>query len=91
VRFIGLDVHKDFCEVAVAEGAACFSGPRVRSTPEDLEGFGQSLGPDDHMVLEATGGALAIAQILERHAGRVVMANPMAVRAARHLQLGGRG
>jgi hypothetical protein len=63
VRFIGLDVHKDFCEVAVAEGAACFSGPRVRSTPEDLEVFGQSLGTDDHVVLEATGGALAIARI----------------------------
>jgi hypothetical protein len=45
VRFIGLDVHKDFCEVAVAEGAACFSGPRLRSTPEDLEVFGQSLAP----------------------------------------------
>jgi transposase len=81
VRFIGLDVHKDFCEVAVVQGAACFSGPRVHSTPEDLEVFGQSLGPDDHVVLEATGGALAIARILERHAGRVVMANPMAVRA----------
>jgi hypothetical protein len=61
VRFIGLDVHKDFCEVAVAEGAACFSGPRVRSTPQDLEVFGQSLSRDDHVVLEATGGALAIA------------------------------
>jgi transposase len=81
VRFIGLDVHKDFCEVAVVQGAACFSGPRVRSTPEDLEVFGQSLSPDDHVVLEATGGALAIARILERHAGRMVMANPMAVRA----------
>jgi len=81
VRFIGLDVHKDFCEVAVVEGDACWSGPRVRSTPEDLEVFGQSLGPEDHVVLEATGGALAIARILERYAGRVVMANPMAVQA----------
>jgi transposase len=81
VRFIGLDVHKDFCEVAVAEGAACFSGPRVRSRPEDLEVFGRSLGLEDQVVLEATGGALAIARILERHVGRVVMANPMAVRA----------
>jgi hypothetical protein len=81
VRFIGLDVHKDFCEVAVVEGDACWSGPRVRSTPEDLEVFGQSLGPNDHVVLEATGGALAIARILERYAGRVVMANPMAVQA----------
>lgn len=43
--------------------------------------FGQSLSLDDHVVLEATGGALAIARILERYAGRVVMANPMAVRA----------
>jgi transposase len=81
MRFIGLDVHKDFCEVAVVEGDACWSGPRVRSTPEDMEVFGQSLGPKDHVVLEATGGALAIARILECYAGRVVMANPMAVRA----------
>ncbi len=81
MRFIGLDVHKDFCEVAVVEEDACWSGPRVHSTPEDLEVFGQSLGPDDQVVLEATGGALAIARILEPHVGRVVMANPMAVRA----------
>jgi transposase len=81
VRFIGLDVHKDFCEVAVVERGACWSGPRVRSTPEDLQVFAQSLGPKDHVVLEATGGALAIARILEPHVGRVVMANPMAVRA----------
>jgi transposase len=53
VRFIGLDVHKDSCEVAVVEGAACFSGPRVASTPEELEVFAQSLGPKDHVVLEA--------------------------------------
>lgn len=81
MRFIGLDVHKDFCEVAVVETGACWSGPRVRSTPEDLQVFAQSLGPKDHVVLEATGGALAIARILEPHVGRVVMANPMAVRA----------
>ena len=81
MRFIGLDVHKDFCEVAVIEGDACWSGPRVRSRPEDLKVFAQSLGPKDQVVLEATGGALAIARILEPHVGRVVMANPMAVRA----------
>ncbi len=81
MRFIRLDVHNDFCEVAVIEGGACWSGPRVRSTPEDLEVFAQSLGPKDQVVLEATGGALAIARILEPHVGRVVMANPMAVRA----------
>ena len=81
MRFIGLDVHKDFCEVAVVEGGACWSGPRVRSRHEDLQVFAQSLGPKDQVVLEATGGALAIARILEPHVGRVVMANPMAVRA----------
>ncbi len=62
--------------------AACAGPVRgLASTPEELEVFGQSLGPKDQVVLEATGGALAIARILERHAGRVVMANPMAVRA----------
>ncbi|MHB8512083.1 MAG: hypothetical protein ACYDCC_07850, partial [Actinomycetota bacterium] len=45
MRSIGLDVHRDFCEVAIIEDGIIRSAPRVRTTPEDLLGFAQSLSP----------------------------------------------
>ncbi len=81
MRYIGLDVHKDFCEVAVLEDGVFRSGPRVATTPQDLEVFAQSLAPEDEVALEATGGAFAVARIIEPYVCRVVVANPTAVRA----------
>ena len=69
-RSIGLDVHRDFCEVAIADGGRARSAGRVATTPEQLELFAQSLAPTDRVVLEATGNALAIARILEPHVAR---------------------
>jgi transposase len=80
MRFIGLDVHRDFCEVAIAEGGEVRLAGRVRTEPAALELFAQSLGGDDEVALEATGNALGIARILEPHVGRVVLANPKAVK-----------
>jgi transposase len=40
-----------------------------------------SLGPDDHVALEATGSALAIARALEPHVARVVVATRTELRA----------
>ena len=81
MRFIALDIHRDFCEVAIAEGGAVRSAPRVRTDPETLELFAASLGARDQVTLEATGNALAIARIIEPHVGRVVLADPRAVRS----------
>jgi transposase len=81
LRFIGLDVHKDFCEVAISEGGPARSAGRVETTRAQLELFARSLGHDDRVVLEATGNALAIAKILEPHVGEVVIANPRRLRA----------
>jgi transposase len=75
MRAIGIDVHRDFCEVAVSEGGQLRSAGRVPSTPCDLELLGASLAADDVVALEATGNALAIARILEPHVGRVVVAS----------------
>ena len=80
MRSIGLDVHRDFCEVAIAEGGAVRSAPRIETTPAALRLFAESLAPDDQVALEATGNALAIAAILRPHVGRVVLANPAATR-----------
>jgi hypothetical protein len=58
VRFIGLDVHRDFCEIAISEGGKARSAGRVQSSPEELYVLGQSLLPDDKVILESTGTRL---------------------------------
>ena len=65
MRFIGLDVHRDFCDVAIYENADVRSADRVASSPEQLALFAQSLCCHDHVALETTGNALSIARILE--------------------------
>ena len=44
-RAIGLDVHLEFCEVAIAEDRTVRSAGRVETKPDALELFAQSLGP----------------------------------------------
>jgi transposase len=75
-RAVGLDVHLEFCEVAIAEGGAVRSVGRVETKPEQLELFAQSLGPDDRVALEVTGNAWEIARIVEPHVARVVVVSP---------------
>ncbi len=40
----------------------------------------QALRRDDHVVVEATGNATAVAEVIRRHVGRVAIANPRQVR-----------
>ena len=87
MRFIGLDVHRDFCDVAIYEDGEVRSAGRVESSPEQLELLGQSLGPDDQVALETTGNALKIARILERHVGGVLVADTRNVRAMTHAKV----
>jgi transposase len=76
VRSVGLDVHLDFCEVALVEDGALRSCGRIATTPEQLELFARSLGPDDRVALEVTGNAWEIARIIEPHVARVVVVSP---------------
>jgi transposase len=87
LRFIGLDVHRDFCEIAISEGSKARSAGRVNTTPEALTTLGNSLAPDDRVILESTGNALEIARILEPFVSEVVIANPMQVRAISHAKV----
>ena len=81
MRSIALDVHLDFCEVAIKDESGLRLAGRVKTSLTELELFAQSLAPDDQVALEATGPALAIARILEPHVGRVVIANTRKLRA----------
>ena len=80
MRFIALDVHRDFCEVAVAEGGEVRLAGRVQDGAGRARVVRAELGCDDEVVLEATGNALAIARIIEPHVARVVLAHPKAVK-----------
>ncbi len=82
MRFIALDVHRDFCEVAIAEDGRVRRAGRLETTPAGLELFARSLAADDRVALEVTGNAVAIARIIEPHVDRVVLANPKAVKNA---------
>jgi transposase len=76
MRSVGLDVHLDFCEVAIVEDGVVRSAGRVETKPERLEIFAGSLCPDDRVALEVTGNAWEIARILEPHVAAVVVVSP---------------
>ncbi len=76
MRAVALDVHRDFCEVAiVADGQVRWAG-RIQARPETLELFAQSLDPRDWVALEVTGNAWEIARIIEPHVARVIVVSP---------------
>ena len=76
MRAIGLDVHLEFCEVAIAEGGEVRSAGRIETKPAELELFAQSLGKTDRVALEVTGNAWEIKRLLEPHVGAVVVVSP---------------
>jgi transposase len=71
----GLDVHRDFCEVAIAEGGAIRSAGRIATRVVSLEVFADSLLPTDVVALEATSGAEKIVSVLQTRGVRVIVAN----------------
>jgi len=75
-RAIGLDVHRDFCVVAICEEGKVRSGGRVPSTPEGLATLTESLLASDRVALEVTGSCWEVARILEPHVDRVVVVSP---------------
>jgi transposase len=75
-RAIGLDVHRDFCVVAICEDGRVRSAGRVPSTPEGLRMLADSLVESDRVALEVTGSCWEVARILEPHVNRVVVVSP---------------
>ena len=85
MRAIGLDVHLEFCEVAISEGGELRSAGRIVTRPEEVELFAQSLGPDDRVALEVTGNAWEIKRLIEPHVAEVIVVSPTdtGIRSAR--------
>jgi transposase len=71
-----VDVHRDFCVVAICEDGVTRLAGRVPSTSEGLGALAESLLPTDRVALEVTGGCWEVARILEPHVQRVVVVSP---------------
>jgi hypothetical protein len=76
VRAVALDVHRDFCEVAIVAEGRLGSAGQIQTRPEALELFAQSLDARDWVALEVTGNAWEIARIIEPHVARVIVVSP---------------
>ena len=75
-RAIGLDVHRDFCVIAICEDGQVRSVGRVPSTPDGLATLAESLLASDRVALEVTGSCWEVARLLEPHVDRVIVVSP---------------
>lgn len=81
MRIIGLDVHRSFAEVAILENGKLRSGGRIVLQHEQVLAFARTLRADDEVVLEATGNSAILVRLIAPFVRRVVVANPVQVRA----------
>jgi transposase len=75
-RAIGLDVHRDFCVVAICEDGKVRSAGRVPSRPDGLRSLAESLPAPDRVLLEVTASCCEVARILEPYVDRVIVVSP---------------
>jgi hypothetical protein len=85
MRIIGMDIHRVSAEVvSFLDGKVTRLG-RVSMQKEELVAFAQKeLTHDDHVVIEATGNATCVTELLSPYVDRVVIANPKQVHMIAH-------
>jgi transposase len=82
-----MDVHRTMAVVAVLEDGHLSAGGRVGLTRDSVVEFGRKLRPDDEVVIEATVNTSTIVRLLRPFVRRVVIANPLQVRAIAHAKI----
>jgi len=80
-RRIGLDVHREFAQIAVWEDGLVRQAGQIATTPEALRAFADSLLASDEVAIEATCNTHAIVKLIAPRVARVVISNPMKTRA----------
>ena len=79
MRVIGMDIHRTFAEVVMIDGDKLIRLGRVAMSREHLAAFAAKLTREDHIIVEATGNAQAVVEVVAPFVGRVVIANPRQV------------
>jgi transposase len=80
-RCIGMDVHREFAQIAVWEDELVRQAGQIALTDEGLRIFADSLGPEDEVAIDATCNTHAIVRLIEPHVARVIVSNPQKTRA----------
>ena len=86
-RVIGMDIHRTFAEVVFWEDGRLRPAGRIDMTRSGLEGFGRTLTREDEVVIEATGNSMAVVRVLSPYVARVIVANPLQVKAIAHARI----
>jgi hypothetical protein len=85
-RVIGIDVHRTFGEVVFWENGRLRHAGRIDMTRTALQGFGKTLLASDEVVVEATANSMAVSRVLAPFVARVIIANPLQVKAIAQAQ-----
>ncbi|WMT87482.1 IS110 family transposase [Pelagibacterium sp. 26DY04] len=88
MRIVGMDIHRVAAEiVSLLDGKIVKLG-RVQMLRNKLEEFAKrELTHDDHVVIEATGNAAAVVEVLSPYVDRIVIANPKQVHMIAHAKV----
>jgi hypothetical protein len=76
MAIIGMDIHRAFAEVVALEGKSRRRLGRIAMRCDRLAAFAAGLRKDDIVVVEATGNATTVPEVLAPHVGRVVIGEP---------------
>jgi transposase len=87
MRIIGMDVSRAFAELVAWDDGRLRRLGRVDMRRDLLEAWARKLQPDDVVVIEATGNAVAAVEVMSPYAGKVVVANPKQVRLIAHARI----
>jgi transposase len=87
MRVVGLDIHRSFAEAAMIDEGRAQQLGRIDLVRERVIAFAKRLGKETEVVVEATGNTMAVVGLMAPHVKRMVIANPLQVRAIAHAKV----
>jgi len=81
IIYLGVDLHKEFCQIAVLDGDGAITQRRVPTERKPLRDFLASLDGKRHLVVEATGNWYFFHQCVSNLVEDFALAHPLKVKA----------
>jgi transposase len=87
MRVVGLDIHRSFAEAAMIDEGRVQQLGRIDLVRERVIAFAKRLGKNAEVVVEAPGNTMAVVKMMTPYVKRMVIANPLQVRAIAHAKV----
>lgn len=82
MKFVGIDVHKEFCQVSeLDQTGLCIDNYRIDLCKNGLEDLKARMSKENRIILEAGGNAFFIAENLRPHVRDVTVVHPAKTRS----------